>query len=229
MPGPKSFDACIFDLDGVLVDTAKYHFLAWRRLAASLGFDLEPEDEERLKGVSRMESLEIVLSIGGINCDEDRKSALANRKNAWYREYISSMNETELLPGARRFVEACRNSGLKTGLASSSKNAGDILRSTGIAGLFGSVVDGSAVAKAKPAPDLFLAAARVLEAAPSACVVFEDAAAGVAAARAAGMASVGLGSPSVLEAADLVLPGLEEADPVTLLARLAEARTGNRG
>jgi beta-phosphoglucomutase len=228
MSGVDLFKACIFDLDGVLVDTAKYHFLAWRRLAASLGYELQPEDEERLKGVSRMESLEIVLGIGGIRCDEDRKLALADRKNDWYRESIKSMDSSELLPGARLFVEACETAGLKTGLASSSKNAGDILRSTGIEALFGAVVDGNAAARAKPAPDLFLAAASALGAAPGVCVVFEDAAAGIAAARAAGMASIGLGNPSILEDADIVIPGLAGVDPATLLASLAEGGAGRR-
>ena len=107
------FEACIFDLDGVLVDTAKYHFLAWKRLAASLGFYLAPGDEERLKGVSRMESLEIVLSIGGVECTEEQKLALAAGKNAWYRESIESMDESELLPGAKAFVEACSRAGLE--------------------------------------------------------------------------------------------------------------------
>ncbi len=215
------FEACIFDLDGVLVDTAKYHFLAWKRLAASLGFYLAPGDEERLKGVSRMESLEIVLSIGGVECTEEQKLALAAGKNAWYRESIESMDESELLPGAKAFVEACSRRALKTALASSSRNAGDILRLTGIGGLFGAVIDGNSSARAKPAPDLFLKAARALGSDPALCVVFEDAAAGIAAARAAGMAAVGLGSPAVLGAADLVLPSLEGIDPRFVFSSLA--------
>ena len=221
----KRYTAFIFDLDGVLVDTAKYHYLAWSRLAGQLGFGLDPADNERLKGVSRMASLDIVLSIGGIVVSDDEKARLAARKNDWYNEYLASMDESEILPGALRFLEASRSLGLATAVASASKNAMTILRSTGLLSHLDAVADGNLVARAKPAPDVFLAAAELLGAAPAACVVFEDAAAGVQGARAAGMASVGIGSERTLGAADLVLPGFVDLDPQRLLG-LLPARGG---
>ena len=221
MPKSGIFEACIFDLDGVLVDTAKYHFLAWKRLAASLGFYLAPGDEERLKGVSRMESLEIVLSIGGIECTEERNSPWQPARTRGIGRVSSPWTNRSCFPARKPSSKLALAAGLKTALASSSRNAGDILRLTGIGGLFGAVIDGNSSARAKPAPDLFLKAARALGSDPALCVVFEDAAAGIAAARAAGMAAVGLGSPAVLGAADLVLPSLEGIDPRVVFSSLA--------
>jgi beta-phosphoglucomutase len=212
--------AFIFDLDGVVVDTAKYHYLAWQRLAKSLGFEISPKDNERLKGVSRMASLEIVLSVGGIRATETEKEAYAERKNAWYREYLSTMDASEVLPGARLFIEGSRRLGLGTAIASASKNAGTIVEATGIAALFDAIADGYQAARAKPAPDIFLRAAEMLGARPSACVVFEDAAAGVEGAIAAGMTAVGIGDPAVLGAAALVLPGFSGLDVAAFFAKL---------
>ncbi|NLJ10049.1 MAG: beta-phosphoglucomutase, partial [Treponema sp.] len=177
----------IFDLDGVLVDTAKYHYLAWRRLAQSLGFDFTQEDNERLKGVSRMQSLDILLSIGGIQADEEHRRAYAEQKNHWYVEYISAMGRDEILPEADRFVRDARSSGIKTAIASASKNTPLILDRLGITELFDAVIDGNLTSRAKPDPEVFILAAKTLELSPERCVVFEDAAAGVQAARRADM------------------------------------------
>jgi beta-phosphoglucomutase len=217
----KRIEACIFDLDGVLVDTARLHYLAWKRLANNLGFDLSPDDNERLKGIPRMASLEIVLSLGGLDLGEAEKAALAERKNSWYRESLASLSEADLLPGAGPFLGACRAGGARIALASASASAKDVLRSTGIAGFFDAIVDGTDGPEPKPSPDIFLRAARKLGADSSASVVFEDAAAGIAGAKAAGMLAVGIGSPALLGAADLVMPGFAGVDAAALLAELA--------
>jgi len=200
----------IFDLDGVIVDTAKYHFLAWRRLAAELGFNLTEVENERLKGVSRMRSLEIVLELAGITVSEEEKMALAEKKNRWYQEYIARMDETEVLKGAREYLLRLRQDGVKTALASASKNAMAILEKTRLVPFFDAIVDGNEVVKAKPDPEIFLRAATKLSLPPVHCVVFEDAEAGVEAARRAGMKVVGIGDKRTLGKADLIVKGLYE-------------------
>ncbi|WP_339314917.1 beta-phosphoglucomutase [Paenibacillus sp. FSL M7-0896] len=200
----------IFDLDGVIVDTAKYHYLAWRSLAGELGFPFTEQDNERLKGVSRMRSLDILLEIGGLEYSEAEKLAMSEKKNRLYVEYISGLDESELLPGVRAYLNALRARGVGIALGSASKNAEFILDKLNIAGLFDVVIDGNKVARAKPDPEVFQSACRELGLQPQDCVVFEDAEAGVAAGKAAGMQVVGIGKPEVLKAADLVISGLHE-------------------
>jgi beta-phosphoglucomutase len=200
----------IFDLDGVLVDTAKYHYLAWKRLANEYGFDFTEADNERLKGVSRMRSLEILLEIGGLNVDEATQEAMAAQKNAWYVEYISRLDESELLPGAADYVRYLRSRGVMTAIGSASKNTAMILERLGIADLFDVVIDGTRTRKAKPDPEVFALGAQSLGIAPQDCVVFEDALAGVQAAHRAGMGVVGIGKPDKLGEADAVVPGLAQ-------------------
>lgn len=200
--------ACLFDLDGVIVDTAVYHYRAWKRLANELGFDFSEEDNEKLKGISRVQSLELILRWGGIKKDAKEKEELASRKNAWYVEMISQMKPEDVLPGARQFLEGAKSAGLKTALGSASKNSSLILQRTGLLPLFDAVVDGNTVTASKPDPQVFLKGAEALHISPSSCVVFEDAVAGVEAARAAGMKVVGIGSPDILRNADLVVGGL---------------------
>ena len=202
--------ACIFDLDGVIVDTAVYHYKAWRRLANELGFDISDEQNEKLKGVSRVHSLELILQWGGVTKTEAEQNDLATKKNEWYVEMISHMTPAEILPGAKEFVESCRAAGLKTALGSASKNSMTILEKIDITGLFDAVIDGNKVSKPKPDPEVFLAAAEELNIAPANCVVFEDAIAGVEAAKNGGMKAVGIGSPEVLNEADLVVSGLDK-------------------
>lgn len=204
----STIKACIFDLDGVIVDTAVYHYKAWKRLANELGFDFTEHDNEKLKGVSRIHSLELILQWGGITKTEAEKEELATRKNTWYVDMISRMTPAEVLPGAREFLEACIAAGIKTALGSASKNSGMILERTGIAHLFDAVIDGNKVTAPKPDPEVFLKGAEELNEAPADCVVFEDAIAGVEAAIAGGMKVVGIGSPQVLGEADLVVSGL---------------------
>lgn len=202
--------AAIFDLDGVIVDTAKYHYLAWKRLAHELGFTFTENDNERLKGVSRVRSLEILLEVGGLSLDETTRSQLASRKNDWYVDYISNMDASEILPGAAEYLQGLRARGIKTALGSASKNAPLILERLGISSLFDSVVDGNKVSKAKPDPEVFLRAAEELDVPAAACVVFEDAEAGIEAGHRAGMTVVGVGKPSLLKEADVVITGLHQ-------------------
>jgi beta-phosphoglucomutase len=202
--------AFIFDLDGVIVDTAKYHFLAWKRLAGKLGINFTEDDNERLKGVSRMASLEIILEIGKLKPDDKLKLEYATLKNNWYVEYISKMTPSEILPGCVRFIEEVRRANIRTAIGSASKNTPMILERVGIKDLFDAVADGNNITKAKPDPEVFLKAAEMVGVKPEDCVVFEDAVAGVQAAINAGMICIGIGSPDILTKAHFVVPGLSE-------------------
>jgi len=202
-------EACIFDLDGVVVDTAKYHFIAWKALAQELGFDFTEEDNERLKGVSRMQSLDILLEIGGKQFSEAEKMAMAEKKNTLYVSYIEKMSPEETLPGVEQFLRELRAKGIKTALGSASKNAPLILERIGLAGWFDVIVDGNSISEAKPNPEVFLKGAEKLGILPERCVVFEDAIAGVEAARNANMYCIGIGVSGNLGLADLVIPGFD--------------------
>ena len=205
-----SLQACIFDLDGVIVDTAKYHFLAWKRLADHLGIHFSEEDNELLKGVSRMDSLEIILNIGKMKLSEDQKHEFAMLKNKWYVDYISRMTPDEILPGSLEFINELRNADIRVAIGSASKNTPMILERVGIKRLFDAVADGNIVSKAKPDPEVFLKAAEMVGIAPGNCIVFEDAIAGVQAALNAGMKCIGVGLPDVLTEAHFVISGLNE-------------------
>ncbi len=202
--------ACIFDLDGVVVDTAKYHYIAWEKLADELGFKFTEKDNERLKGVSRMTSLDILLQIGGKNFDMDTKIKLAEKKNNLYLEYIKKMDESEILPGVKEFILLLRSSNIKIALGSVSKNAMTILSYINLTSYFDVIIDGTKVTNAKPDPEVFLKAASDLNISPNECLVFEDAIAGIEAAINAGMHSVGIGLPEILNKADKVLPGFTD-------------------
>ncbi|KAF2962429.1 beta-phosphoglucomutase [Fervidobacterium sp. 2310opik-2] len=202
--------ACIFDLDGVIVDTAKYHYLAWRRLAHELGFEFTEKDNEQLKGVSRMRSLEILLSVGNIKIDDEKKKEeLAEKKNNWYVEYISKMTEEEILPGVREFLNLLKDNGIKIAIGSASKNTLTILERIGLKDFFDVVIDGTKISKAKPDPEVFLKAAQELNIPPEECCVFEDAIAGIEAAKRAGMKVIGVGDPNILKEADKVIQTFE--------------------
>lgn len=195
---------CIFDLDGVIVDTAHYHFLAWKRLANELGYDLTEEENERLKGVSRMQSLQIVLDLAGVTLNEAQKKILADKKNSWFVEYVERMTPDEIFPGVLNLIRELKAEGIRIGLASSSKNAKTVIRLLEIQDEFEAIVDGSMILNTKPNPEIFLKTARQLKLDPSACVVIEDAEAGVEAALSAGMKCIGVGSPALLGKADKV-------------------------
>jgi beta-phosphoglucomutase len=202
--------ACIFDLDGVIVDTARYHFLAWKKLTDQLGIHFTEEDNERLKGVSRMASLEIILEIGNIKTDDSTKLEYATLKNKWYTEFISKMTPDEILPGSLDFIKELRKANIRVAIGSASKNTPLILKRVGILELFDAVADGNIVSKAKPDPDVFIKAAEMVNVKPGRCVVFEDAVAGVQAALNAGMMCIGVGSPKILTKAHYVVSGLKE-------------------
>jgi beta-phosphoglucomutase len=208
--------ACIFDLDGVIVDTAKYHYLAWRRLASELGVHFTEVENERLKGVSRMRSLEIILELGRIHVDESTKQEWAEKKNGWFVEFILAMQPEEIFPGVKSLLNNMRETGYKVALASSSKNAPTVIQRLGIAREFDVIVDGTMIKNSKPDPEIFLLAAEKLGEAPSRCVVFEDAEAGVSAALMAGMKCVGIGSVDQLGKADIVIPHTGDFDLLTL-------------
>ncbi|MCU0421076.1 MAG: beta-phosphoglucomutase [Cyclobacteriaceae bacterium] len=198
--------ACIFDLDGVIVDTAHYHFLAWQRLAQELGVPFSEEDNERLKGVSRMRSLEIILELGNLTLDMATKEELATKKNGWFVDYVNAIRPEEIFPGVKELIHQIKSRGLKVGLASSSKNAQRVIDLLQIESLFDAVVDGTMITHSKPHPEIFLLAAERLGLKPIECVVFEDAEAGVEAALAAGMRCVGVGSPEQLGNAHHIIP-----------------------
>jgi beta-phosphoglucomutase len=202
--------ACIFDLDGVIVDTAHYHFLAWKRLADELGVNFTEHDNERLKGVSRMHSLEILLSLGDISLSKKEKEAMADKKNAWFVDYVDRMAPEEIFPGAKQLIQDLRAKDLKIGLASSSKNAARVIHLLNIEHDFDAVVDGNMIRQSKPDPEIFLLAAEKLGVVPKQCLVFEDAEAGVEAALAAGMKCVGVGMEEQLRKADKVISKIGE-------------------
>jgi beta-phosphoglucomutase len=200
----------LFDLDGVIVDTAKYHYLAWKRLADKLAIPFTEADNERLKGVSRMESLDIILSLGRLELSEAVRKDLAAKKNAWYVEFITKVTPGEILPGALEFIQQAKTQDIKIALGSASKNATTILERLDIAGYFDAVITGNEVSKAKPDPEVFLKGADALGLAPEECMVFEDAAAGVEAAINGGMKCIGIGSKENLGKANKVVAGLAQ-------------------
>ena len=212
---------CIFDLDGVIVDTAKFHYLAWKRLANSLGFDFTEEENEHLKGVSRVESLKLILKIGSVVLDQAAFDAALVNKNGWYLEYINEIGPEEILPGASEFLADVRAKGIKTALGSASKNAVLILERIRLLDQFDAIVDGNKVANAKPDPEVFLNAARELGVAPADCIVFEDAVAGVQAALNANMRVIGIGIDSVLRHANLVIPNFQDTTIDILVAKIS--------
>ena len=214
MAQPKAF---LFDLDGVIVDTAHFHYQAWRRLAnEKLGFDISEEFNESLKGVSRTESLDRILAHGNATLDPATKDAYATLKNEWYVELINKMTPDDILPGVVAFLEKTRLAGIKIGLGSVSKNAKPILERIGLVNLFDSIIDGTKIAKGKPDPEVFLKGAEELGVSPDECVVFEDAVAGIEAAQRAGMKAVGIGQKQVLTKADVVLANLNNLQPAEL-------------
>lgn len=225
----QPFKAAIFDLDGVIVDTAKFHYQAWKRLAAELGFAFSEEQNEQLKGVSRMESLELLLRAGGItDVTPERKELLASRKNEWYKELLETLTPDDVLPGVSSFLELLHSRGVRTAIASASKNAPLILEKVRIRPLFDAVVDGNSIVRAKPDPEVFLEAARQLGAAPDSCYVFEDAAAGVEGAIRAGMRVIGIGDGQLLARADLIITSLEQLEPVFLLGHIGITGSGGQ-
>lgn len=202
----------IFDLDGVIVDTAKYHFLAWQKLAKSIGIDFSHEQNEQLKGVSRVKSLEKILAWGNKTITEDKFNALMASKNDDYLSFIAKMNHDEILPDVPKVLNYLKEQDQPISLGSASKNARQILEKVDLLKQFDAIVDGNDVSKAKPDPEVFLIAAKALSIKPEDCIVFEDSVAGVQAANTANMISIGIGEKSVLHEADYVFSDFTEID-----------------
>lgn len=211
--------AFVFDLDGVLTDTAEYHFLAWQQLATQLGIDFSREDNELLKGVDRMGSLELILKLGKLQLSQDEKLKLAAQKNTDYLKLVESMSPADLFPGVLPLFSSLKAAGIKTALASASKNAALVLQKLGIPDLFDYVADSNFVQNGKPDPEIFLTCAKALGIAPERCIGVEDAPAGVTAIKAAGMYALGIGEARALAQADLVIPAVSAINQ-PLLTRL---------
>ena len=204
--------ACIFDLDGVLVDTAQYHFVAWKALAKDLGVPFNHEDNEHLKGVSRMESLQYILNKGKLNLTADEKEMLASRKNAHYLSLCEQITEDDLFPGVLDFFEALEDDKIAIALGSASKNARMILDRLEISAYFKAIADGNSFTRSKPDPEVFLNAALQLKLPAESCLVFEDAVAGIQAANSGGFYSIGVGDEESLWEAQRVIEGFENLD-----------------
>ncbi len=210
--GIKGF---IFDLDGVLTDTAEYHFLSWKRLAEEEKINFTREDNEKLRGLSRMKSLDIFL--GDLEVSEAEKKELAKRKNGYYQNYIEKINEDDLLPGVKPLLEQLKEREFLLAVASSSKNARNVIHNLGIEDLFQVISDGNSVEKTKPPPDLFLHTARELGLKPEECVVVEDAESGVKGALKAGMTVIGIGPEERVGQADYCFNSIDEIDIKNIL------------
>jgi len=198
--------AFIFDLDGVIVDTAKYHYLAWQKIANQLGIEFTPEHNEELKGVSRVRSLELILQLGKIEASQEDKDKWLTQKNEDYLSYLVDMDDSELLAGVLPVLHYLKERKQLIALGSASKNARPILEKTGIIHYFDAIVDGNDVSNAKPDPEVFLRAAELLKTAPENAIVFEDSVAGIQAANIANMTSVGIGEAKILHEADYIFP-----------------------
>lgn len=213
----------IFDLDGVLTDTAVYHYQAWKALADSEGVEFDWEINHRLRGVSRRASMDIIFK------DRDWPEEIIRekmaRKNRMYQDLISGMTPEDILPGVRCLLQDLRDAGMQIGLGSASKNARTVLRAIGLESAMDVIGDGASVSRGKPAPDLFLFVAGEMGLQPESCVVIEDAQAGIEAANQAGMWSVGIGSPERLTGADVVYEGLEGLTLEKILIDLKDSRT----
>lgn len=202
----------IFDLDGVIVDTAKYHYLAWKKLANGIGVDFTEAQNEQLKGVSRFESLQKILKWGNKTLSETEFNTLMSKKNEDYLNYIAKMDASEILPDVKKILDFLIERKQPIALGSASKNAPEILHKVNLFNQFNAIVDGNDVTKAKPDPEVFLKAAEAIDVKPEDCIVFEDSVAGIQAANSANMISIGIGETSILNAADFVFKDFTEMD-----------------
>lgn len=226
-----SLKGLIFDLDGVLTDTAKYHFLAWKKLADELNMSFTEQDNELLKGVSRIKSFEIILKINGRSNEfsNEEKERLANLKNDYYKEMIEQLTPGDILCGVLPFISVAKQNGLKCAVASISKNAPRVLELLGISDLFDYIADATAVKKPKPDPEIFLTCAKALGFEPNECIGFEDAQAGIEAIHSANMLSVGIGVAVTSVAPDYCLKSTSELDFDKIVSFYNEHQLCRRG
>ncbi len=218
--------AFIFDLDGVIVDTAQFHFKAWKKTAAELGFNLTEELNEKLKGVSRIDSLRKILDWANVSISKDQFNKMTYEKNEDYLSYVNEMTEDDILPGVSGLLKKIHSKGYPIALGSASKNAKHILERVGLLNMFDAIVDGNSVSKAKPDPEVFLNAAQLLNTCPEDCVVFEDSVAGIKAANTANMTSIGIGDASILSEADYCFKDFTEFD-TKFLSQLIDRTLSN--
>lgn len=204
--------ACIFDLDGVIVDTVPAHYIAWKSVADDLGIPFGEKENEQLKGVSRIKSMKKILALGNMTKSDAEIKELTKKKNKLYVEIISKMTPDDILPGVLDFLEEIEKINMPKAIGSASKNTPTILKSVGLSDRFDAIVDGNSITNSKPDPEVFLKGAEALGVAPSECLVFEDAISGVAAAKAGGMYCIGVGKPENLNKADLVVPNMTAVD-----------------
>ncbi len=214
----EKIKAFIFDLDGVLTDTAEHHFLSWKRLCDEEGLSFNRKINEKLRGVSRKKSLEIIL--GDKKVSEDKFAEMLERKNKYYQDSIRNISPGDLFPGAEDILEELKNKGIKLALGSSSKNARPVIEGLGIGKYFDAIADGNSVERAKPAPDLFLFAAERLGVSPGKCVVVEDAEAGIEAALEAEMFVVGIGPPERVGKSHIYFPSVTDIKLEEVLNKL---------
>jgi beta-phosphoglucomutase len=208
----KNKTAYIFDLDGVIVDTAKFHFLAWQRLAKKLDIHFSEKENEQLKGVSRVKSLEKILEWGNKTISEERFQTLMDEKNENYLMHVNQMTKADILPGVEAFLNDLKSNNHPIALGSASKNAKTILKCVNLLDSFDAIVDGNSVTKGKPNPEVFLTAARLLSTEPELCIVFEDSIAGIKAANAGNMTSIGIGNSDTLYESDYCFKNFNEFD-----------------
>ncbi len=212
--------ACIFDLDGVIVDTAKYHYQAWHQLALKLDLPFNEQENEKMKGISRMDSLEMMLKLGDREYSDIDKQKYCAAKNTWYLDLVSDMDKSEILPGIVEFIDHLKKENIKIALGSASKNARRILALVGLTDSFDEIVDGNDVIKSKPDPEVFVKGAGLLGTKPQHTIVFEDSAKGIDAAIAGSFKTVGIGSPDHLGHADIVVENLVNTSIFDLSKRL---------
>jgi len=210
----------IFDLDGVLVDTAKYHFRSWQRISDSLGFSLDNKVAEQLKGSNRTASLEIVLDAGNIKATENEKTVLAKKKNNWYLDSLKNLDHSVVLPGVSDLLNQLANKGIPMAVGSASRNATIILERLGMSHYFRSIIDGNMVMRFKPDPEVFTSVARDLQLREDQCVIFEDSQKGIRAANEGGFRVIGIGSETHLNQANAVIPSLVDQNYQSILALL---------
>jgi len=208
----KRLKAVIFDLDGVIADTARFHYQAWKKLASEIGINLTYEFNENLKGVGRMESLDLILALTEKDYSNEEKIGLANKKNRYYLEFVSRMTPSDLLPGVVKCFEVIKDNNIKIVLASASKNSLGVIKRLGIKKYFDYVVSSKNILKSKPNPEIFIKAAKGLKVATKNCVGVEDSIAGILAINACNMFSVGIGNKKNLYPADICIKDLTEFD-----------------
>lgn len=204
-----NINTLIFDLDGVIVDTARFHFLAWNKLANTWNHTITHEQNEELKGINRMRSLELIAGWCNVKLNDDEKKEYAELKNNWYLEQVKQMTESDTLPGVKNLLTEAKNNNIKIAVASASKNANEVLRNINLIQEFDYIADGNSVKESKPNPAVFLNVAQHLKVNPAQCIVFEDAPAGVEAALAGGFHVVGIGNKQSLPNAHFILAGFE--------------------